>query len=80
MMRSAVQYRTMMRAMRDTGVAGHVLICDRMDDAELTALARQKSSSSHRQPDREDLASLMEHQQSDGSRKRPAADRLRSHE
>jgi hypothetical protein len=34
-------YRTIMRVMRDTGVAGHVLIADRMDAAELASLARQ---------------------------------------
>ncbi|MDD4136599.1 MAG: hypothetical protein PHT99_01715 [Methanoregula sp.] len=55
-------YRTIMRAMRDTGVAGHVLICDTMDDAELAALSQQKCFFFQPEPDREGLASLMEHQ------------------
>jgi len=55
-------YLTMMRAMRDNGVAGHVLIGDRMDEAELAALSRQKVFFFQPEPDREDLAILMEHQ------------------
>ncbi len=35
-------YRTILRAMRDTGVAGNVLIADRMDRAELESLAGPK--------------------------------------
>jgi len=55
-------YRTIMRAMRDTGVAGHVLIADRMNDAELASLATQKIFFFTREPGREDLATLMEYQ------------------
>jgi hypothetical protein len=55
-------YLTMMRAMRDSGVAGHVLIGDRMDEAELAAFSRQKVFFFQPEPDREDLATLMEHQ------------------
>jgi hypothetical protein len=56
-------YRTIMRTMRDTGVAGHVLIADRLDDAELASLAGQKSFFFAPAPDRESLAALMEYQQ-----------------
>jgi hypothetical protein len=55
-------YSTIMRAMRDTGVAGHVLIAERMDDAEIASLAWQKAIFFAPAPDREDLAALMEHQ------------------
>lgn len=55
-------YRTILRTMRDTGVAGHVLIADRMDETELTALARQKVFFFAPSPDREALAMLLEHQ------------------
>jgi hypothetical protein len=55
-------YRAIMRAMRDTGVAGHVLIADRMDDAELASLARQNAFFFAPAPDREDLAALLEYQ------------------
>ncbi|MCK9630226.1 MAG: hypothetical protein M0R30_01175 [Methanoregula sp.] len=55
-------YKALMRAMRDTGVAGHVLVCDIMDDAELAALARQKCFFFQPEPDRESLAALMEYQ------------------
>jgi hypothetical protein len=55
-------YSTIMRAMRDTGVAGHVLIADRMDDAELASLAGQKTFFFAPAPGREDLACLMEYQ------------------
>jgi hypothetical protein len=55
-------YKTLMRAMRDTGVAGHVLICDTAEDAELAALARQKVFFFHPSPNHEDLAGLLEHQ------------------
>lgn len=56
-------YRTILRAMRDTGVAGHILIADRPDDAELAALARQKVFFFAPLPDRDTLAMLLEHQQ-----------------
>ena len=55
-------YCTIMRTMRDTGVAGHILIAERMEDAELASLARQNVFFFSPAPDREDLAILMEHQ------------------
>jgi hypothetical protein len=55
-------YRTIMRLMRDSGVAGNILICETIDDAELTALAGQKVFFFQPASDRESLASLMEHQ------------------
>lgn len=55
-------FRTMMRAMRDTGIAGHVLIADRIVEDELASLARQKVFFFVPSPDRENLASLMEYQ------------------
>jgi hypothetical protein len=57
------EYRTLMRAMRDTGVTGHVLICNAMQDAELAALAGRKAFFFQPEADRESLACLMEHQQ-----------------
>jgi hypothetical protein len=56
-------YRTIMRGMRDTGVAGHVLIADRMDNAELASLARQNAFFFAPAQDRRDLAILLEYQQ-----------------
>jgi hypothetical protein len=55
-------YRTILRTMRDTGVAGHVLIADRMDAAELASLARQNVFFFAPAPDHENLAILMEYQ------------------
>ena len=55
-------YRSIMRAMRDTGVAGHVLIADHMDETELAALARQNVFFFSPTPDRETLAMLLERQ------------------
>jgi hypothetical protein len=55
-------YHSFMRIMRDTGVAGHVLIADRMDEAELASLASQKAFFFAPAPDRENLAALMEYQ------------------
>ena len=55
-------YRALMRAMRDTGIPGHVLIGDTMKDEELAALANQKVFFFLPDPDRESLASLLEHQ------------------
>jgi hypothetical protein len=55
-------YRTLMRSMRDGGIGGHVLICDTIDERELSALARQKVVFFARDPDREGLAALMEYQ------------------
>jgi hypothetical protein len=56
-------YRTMMRSMRDAGIGGHVLICDRADHAELSALARRKVFFFQPEPDREGLQTMMEYQQ-----------------
>lgn len=55
-------YGTLMRTMRDTGIAGHVLVCDAMQETELAALARQKIFFFQPKPNPEDLAMLMEHQ------------------
>ena len=55
-------YRTLMRSMRDVGIAGHVLICGQVDDAEISALTRQKVFFFHPRPDRECLQTLMEYQ------------------
>ena len=55
-------YRTIMRVMRDTGVAGHILIADHMVGTELASLAREKAFFFAPAPDRDDLAILMEHQ------------------
>jgi hypothetical protein len=58
----AGMYRTIMRAMRDAGIAGHVLICDKAEEAEISALVRQKVFFFEQHPDRESLEILMEHQ------------------
>jgi len=58
----AGEYRTLMRSMRDAGIGGHVLICDTIDEVELSALSRQKVVFFARNPDREELATLMEYQ------------------
>jgi len=55
-------YRLLMRSMRDAGIAGHVLICNQIDDAELSALSRQKVFFFQPRPDRESLELLMEYQ------------------
>jgi len=55
-------YKTILRAMRDMGVAGHVLICDAADDAECAALARQNVFFFQPEPDRAGLEILLEHQ------------------
>lgn len=55
-------YRTILRAMRDTGVAGHVLICDRADEDECAALAGQKVFFFPPAPTRDDLMCLLEYQ------------------
>jgi hypothetical protein len=56
-------YSTIMRAMRDTGIEGHVLIGNTMDAAELSQLSRQKVFFFAPRTDRENLANLMEYQQ-----------------
>ncbi len=55
-------YRTIMRAMRDTGVPGHVLIADSLDAAELASLASQKAFFFAPETDRDNLAVLLEYQ------------------
>jgi hypothetical protein len=55
-------YRTLMRSMRDIGIGGHVLICDTMQEPEIASLIRQNVFFFQPEPDRDDLACLMEHQ------------------
>lgn len=55
-------YSTLIRAMRDIGIAGHVLICDKADEMEIAALAALKVFFFQPFPDRESLECLMEHQ------------------
>ena len=55
-------YRTLMRAMRDCGIPGHVLICEKAEEAEIAALAGQKQFFFQPETDRGSLESLMEHQ------------------
>jgi hypothetical protein len=55
-------YRTLMRTMRDTGVAGHVLLCDSMEKAEIVALSRQNVFFYQPEADKKSLAALLEHQ------------------
>jgi hypothetical protein len=55
-------YRTLMRSMRDTGISGHVLICETLEEAEVTSLIRQNVFFFIPEPVRDDLARLMEHQ------------------
>ncbi|HRY76533.1 MAG TPA: hypothetical protein P5217_09650 [Methanoregulaceae archaeon] len=56
-------YRSLMRAMRDAGCGGHVLICDRIDEEEVSALAKKKVFFFHPAPAQEDFEILLEHQQ-----------------
>ena len=62
-------YRSVMRSMRDIGVAGHVLICDRLDEAELVALVQPKVFFFQQKPDVKSLATLLERQQQVAIRK-----------
>ncbi len=55
-------YRTVFRDMRDTGVDGHVVICDRIVDAELVGLNHGKIFFFEPEPDTESLARLLERQ------------------
>jgi hypothetical protein len=55
-------YRTMMRSMRDSGISGHVLLCDTLQETEIASLIRQNVFFFQPDPGRDDLASLMEHQ------------------
>ena len=55
-------YRTMMRAMRDAGVGGHVLICTTVDDQEVASLAGKKAFFFAPEPRGTTLETLMEYQ------------------
>jgi hypothetical protein len=55
-------YSTIMRAMRDIGIAGHVIICDKTEPMEITALARQNVFFFQPDADRNGFESLLEHQ------------------
>ena len=55
-------YRTLMRSMRDTGISGHVLICDTVQEPEIASLERQNVFFFQPEPGRDDLVCLMEHQ------------------
>jgi len=55
-------YRDLMRSMRDTGINGHVLICDTLHEPEVESLVRPNVFFFQPEPDRESLACLMEHQ------------------
>jgi len=56
-------YKTILRAMRDMGIAGHVLICDAMDGAECAALARQNVFFFQPMADQASFEIVLEHQQ-----------------
>lgn len=55
-------YRTLMRAMRDEGIGGHVLICDRVDEQEISRLAGKKVLFFAPAPKEKDLIPLLEYQ------------------
>ena len=55
-------YRTLMRAMRDAGVTGHVLISEGADEEEISRLARQNVFFFFPKQDRENLECVLEHQ------------------
>lgn len=55
-------YSSLMRAMRDIGIAGHVLICNKAEEMEIVALAAQKVFFFQPETDRKSLECLMEHQ------------------
>ena len=55
-------YRGLMRAMRDSGISGHIIHCDRIVEHELEMLAGKKVFFFARDPDKEGLATLLEHQ------------------
>lgn len=55
-------YLKIMRAMRDTGVPGHILIGDTLDDAELLSLVQPLVFFFHPNPDREALTLLLDRQ------------------
>ena len=55
-------YNNLMRTMRDTGVAGHVLIAESISEEEVQALARKNVFFFQPSPTRKDLAILLERQ------------------
>jgi hypothetical protein len=55
-------YRTLMRSMRDSGISGHVLICDTVQEPEIVSLIRQNVFFYLPEPERDDLEILLEHQ------------------
>ena len=55
-------YRTLMRAMRDAGIGGHVLIGDTVDEREISTLAGKKVFFFAPAPAQTDLVLLMEYQ------------------
>ena len=59
----SVQYKNLMRTMRDSGIAGHVLHCDRAIEHELEMLAGKKVFFFVAEPDSADLSMLLEYQQ-----------------
>jgi hypothetical protein len=54
----------LVRSMRDRGIKGHVLLCDRMEYIELEMFAGRKFMFFQENPDASDLADLLEHHQS----------------
>jgi hypothetical protein len=55
-------YQEMMRAMRDAGIAGHVLLCEKPDGEELEALAARKVFFFSHDQTKKSLALLLEYQ------------------
>jgi hypothetical protein len=55
-------YTSLMRTMRDTGVAGHILIAKSIDESEVQALAAKNVFFFQPSPTRKDLAILLERQ------------------
>jgi hypothetical protein len=55
-------YRSLMRAMRDAGIGGHVLIGETSDELEISLLAGKKVFFFVPDPQPKDLETLMEHQ------------------
>ena len=55
-------YQEMMRAMRDAGIAGHVLLCERSDGEELETLAGRRVFFFTRDQTKKSLTLLLEHQ------------------
>ena len=55
-------YRTLMRAMRDEGIGGHVLLCETVEEQEISRLAGKKVFFFAPDPNPTDLIPLMEYQ------------------